>query len=118
MKKLVYGVLLIGFITVQACTYSEGERTGVITKFSRKGVIFKTWEGTMTLGAEGASGTLENIWKFSVEKMGGGNLDLIKQVEDVARSGKLATLGYREIIPQIPWRGESRYFITHIIQKK
>jgi hypothetical protein len=37
MKKSIWGVLFICaiLILVQACAYSEGERTGVISKFSK-----------------------------------------------------------------------------------
>lgn len=30
--------------------YSDGVRTGVIVKFSKKGIFNKTWEGTMLTG--------------------------------------------------------------------
>lgn len=110
MKKLILIFMVLTFIA--ACNYSDGERTGVITKFSKKGIIIKTWEGTMTLGAEGASGTIDNIWHFSVD-----DEELISDLVDTARSGKLVTLGYREIKPPLFWKGDTGYFITHIIQK-
>jgi hypothetical protein len=34
--------------------YSEGDRSGELIKFSRKGVVFKTWEGEMSQGISGA----------------------------------------------------------------
>lgn len=114
MRKFVwfFGIMLI---VVQACTYSEGERTGIITKFSKKGVIFKTWEGKMTLGGEGASGTLENTWDFTVPKE---NEEILEQVKKIARSAKPVTLGYEQVMPQIPWVGETGYLITKVIQEE
>lgn len=111
MKKLILVLLLIGFA---GCTYSEGERTGVITKFSKKGIFIKTWEGTMILGAEGASGGIENTWDFTVKKS---TQDVIDQVNVAARSGKLITVGYKEVIPRFFWVGDTRYYITGILPK-
>lgn len=30
--------------------YSDGERAGNITKLSRKGILIKTWEGSLDMG--------------------------------------------------------------------
>jgi hypothetical protein len=69
----------------------------------------------MILGAEGASGTLENTWEFSVDK---GNQTLIDQVGDATRTGKLVTLGYKEIVPNLAtWKRDSPYLVTRVIQK-
>lgn len=48
--------------------YSDGERTGVITKISKKGLIFKSWEGDMLVGgmATNSDGTMvPATWQFS-----------------------------------------------------
>lgn len=36
--------------------YSEGQRTGDVYKFSKKGLIYKSWEGEMYLGGYHSSG--------------------------------------------------------------
>lgn len=44
-------------------SYSEGERAGVLQKFSRKGWICKTYEGELALYVVG--GVAPQIWHFS-----------------------------------------------------
>lgn len=45
-------------------SYSEGDRAGVLQKFSRKGWICKTYEGELALYV--VSGVAPEIWNFSV----------------------------------------------------
>lgn len=45
-------------------SYSDGERAGVLQKFSRKGWICKTYEGELALYIVG--GVAPEIWTFSV----------------------------------------------------
>jgi hypothetical protein len=45
-------------------SYSEGERAGTLTKFSRKGWICKTWEGELLQPT--APGVAPTIWLFTV----------------------------------------------------
>ena len=45
-------------------SYSEGERAGVLQKFSRRGWICKTWEGEIAMYVVG--GVAPQIWYFSV----------------------------------------------------
>jgi hypothetical protein len=44
--------------------YSEGDRAGVLQKFSRKGWICKTWEGELAQYV--VAGVAPQIWQFSV----------------------------------------------------
>ena len=45
-------------------SYSEGDRGGVLQKFSSKGWICKTWEGELALYV--VPGMAPEIWAFSV----------------------------------------------------
>ena len=45
-------------------SYSEGDRGGVLQKFSRKGWVCKTWEGELALYV--VPGMAPEIWEFSV----------------------------------------------------
>ena len=45
-------------------SYSEGERVGVLQKFSRKGWVCKTYEGELALYVVG--GIAPQIWPFTV----------------------------------------------------
>jgi len=44
--------------------YSEGDRAGVLQKFSKRGWICKTWEGEIAMYVVG--GVAPQIWEFSV----------------------------------------------------
>jgi hypothetical protein len=45
-------------------SYSEGERAGVLQKFSKKGWLCKTWEGELQISS--IPGSAPIIWEFSV----------------------------------------------------
>lgn len=98
-------VLLIGvFAFVYYVPYSEGVRSGELIKFSRKGVIFKTWEGEISQGISGAQ-----IFPFSV-------LDRDQQVIEALQDaeGKYVKLNYEERYATFAWWGERKYFITNV----
>jgi hypothetical protein len=68
--RIVLGVLVLGVLLAALWTwfslswaYSEGERAGVLQKFSRKGWICKTYEGELALYVVG--GVAPQIWHFS-----------------------------------------------------
>ncbi len=44
-------------------SYSDGDRSGTLYKFSRKGWICKTWEGELNITPTAAA---PSIWKFTV----------------------------------------------------
>ena len=59
----IAGVAAWAWITLHYA-YSEGERAGVLQKFSRKGWICKTYEGELALYVVG--GVSPQIWYFSL----------------------------------------------------
>jgi hypothetical protein len=69
MRGLVTLVILVLAITALwtwfslSWAYSEGNRAGVLQKFSRKGWICKTYEGELALYVVG--GVAPQIWHFS-----------------------------------------------------
>jgi hypothetical protein len=67
--------------------YSEGYRSGVLQKFSRKGWICKTYEGELAQFV--VPGLAPQIWEFSVRDRG-----VAHQIDEV--QGKKVTLHYRE----------------------
>lgn len=93
---LCFPVFGIGSCALNGCgrNYSTGERSGVVWKFSNKGLIWKSWEGEMNLGgmSVGEGGVVvPNRWSFSC-------LDeaVAKTIADAQRSGKRVTLHYRQ----------------------
>lgn len=115
MKKIlliVLAVLVAGFTAWFAflyfATYSEGVRAGELIKVSRKGVVFKTWEGEISQGISGAQ-----IFSFSV-------LDSdAKVVEDLQNmQGQYVKVTYIERYKTFPWWGDSTYFVTQVEKEK
>ena len=111
MKKflvIVIGIVVLSgvvyFTFLYNATYSEGVRTGELIKFSKKGVVFKTYEGELSQGISGAQ-----IFSFSV-------LDSEEKViSDLkALEGHYVKLTYMERYKTFPWWGDSKYFITNV----
>ena len=64
--SVIGALLLLGLYTLFMLwwSYSEGERAGVLQKFSKRGWICKTYEGELALYVVG--GIAPQIWYFSV----------------------------------------------------
>ena len=70
-KAWLWGGLLLALVLVALYTlfmlwysYSEGERAGILQKFSKRGWVCKTYEGELALYVVG--GVAPQIWHFSV----------------------------------------------------
>ncbi|MEO0471408.1 MAG: hypothetical protein AAF206_17390 [Bacteroidota bacterium] len=94
-------------------TLSDGSRVGNMVKFSRKGVVFKTYEGELNLGglAQNAGGDLSEIWKFSVHR---GDESIIQEINTAMEKGHRVRLHYKEKFFQFDWRGDTKYFIDQV----
>ncbi len=104
--------LFFAFIYYLYCnyTYSEGSRAGMLMKFSRKGNIFKTYEGELNLGGINplpGNTIANNIWSFSVKEDSIGKL-----LED--KEGHILRLHYKEKKKNLPWQGETPYFVDGV----
>ncbi len=119
-KRFLWGILIIGiigvagFFLVSNYTYSKGARAGTLIKLSKKGVMFKTYEGQLNLGGfktEGAEGISGNIWEFSVWKDA-----VYDELQDY--EGHQVKLFYREIIRAMPWQGKTNYFVYKVERVK
>jgi hypothetical protein len=60
---VVAGIALYGFASLHI-SYSDGERSGLLQKFSHKGWVCKTWEGELAMSY--LPGMAPVIWNFSV----------------------------------------------------
>ncbi|MEN8798281.1 MAG: 6-phosphogluconate dehydrogenase [Flavobacteriaceae bacterium] len=100
--------LAAGYAFIYYVPYSEGVRSGELIKFSRKGVLIKTWEGEISQGISGAQ-----IFAFSV-------LDKEQEVIDklVEFEGQYVKLYYVERYRTFIWWGDSNYFITNVEQNR
>ncbi|GAB3709896.1 hypothetical protein GCM10027592_46470 [Spirosoma flavus] len=116
MRALLYFLLflLIVFGVLYALTgwsYSDGERAGTVSKFSRRGFVFKTYEGVLNVGGfSGETGSLTpQYFDFSVK-----DENVAKQITDAVKTGQRVTLHYEEKIVRFPWNGETKYYITAV----
>jgi len=97
--------LCIGYIAfVYFVTYSEGVRAGELVKFSKKGVIFKTWEGEISQGVSESQRFI-----FSVED---DQSDVIENLKNY--QGRMVKLSYLERYGKLFWLGDTEYFITKV----
>ena len=121
MKKFLgwsLAIIIIGLIIyiymATAFTYSDGNRAGRLIKFSHKGYIFKTYEGELNLGGINTTNggiLINNMWQFSVGDKS--VADSLSKLE-----GKDVTLHYKEKLTVLPWRGDSKYIVDKIVERR
>lgn len=87
---------------------SDGERVGVVTKLSRKGVVVKTWEGEAIIGSSDVPG-VGTVWQFTVDDAGP-----LKDVEEAIASGKKVHLRYIEYLSSGVLNGDTNYRVTGV----
>ena len=106
--SLVGALLLIMLYTMFMLwwSYSEGERAGVLQKFSKRGWVCKTWEGELAMYVVG--GVAPQIWNFSVRD------DAVAEQLHAA-VGQQVRLHYSEH-PGLPTNcfGETDYFVQSV----
>lgn len=120
-KKIITWILsivIIGAVIVFSFfywgVYDEGVRAGVVLRISKKGIIFKTYEGQLnleTFGALKGAHPIMESFDFSVEK---DDQATIKELESVALSGERVNLHYLKRYKIFPWRGDTKYFVTKV----
>lgn len=108
MKKVLFVFLLLLILPVLYVywyyfnIYSDGDREGVMMKISRKGDIFKTYEGEiMQPGFRAGAGSINsNNFKFTAID------DVVsKKLSDA--TGKTVKVHYVQYRRSLPWRGEN-----------
>jgi len=113
MKKF----LTIGFITVILAfigyfsfvyfvTFSEGYRSGELIKISKRGLIFKTWEGRLSQGV-----SEEQQFNFSVESKDKEVLEKLKEFQ-----GSRVKLTYIQRYGTFPWMGDTKYYVKEVVK--
>lgn len=94
MTKLRIGLFLLTAMLCAGCgqNYSNGERIGVVTKLSEKGVIFKSWEGEMLIALPVAVAGTTQPEKFTFNVAA----EAVGQVKKAMSSGQRVELVYRQ----------------------
>lgn len=94
--------------------YETGVMAGKVLRLSEKGVVFKTYEGKInleTFGALKGTSPISEAFDFSVEKS---NTEVIKTLQEVSLSGERVNLHFVKRYARFPWRGDTKYFVTHV----
>ncbi len=91
-------------------TYSDGNRTGLLQKFSHKGNVFKTYEGELIMSsiiANSSTPIASEKFYFSVADKALG--EKMRNYE-----GKKVVLVYKQKNGTLPWRGDSQYLVDSV----
>ncbi|MCZ2082855.1 MAG: hypothetical protein LC112_01190 [Flavobacteriales bacterium] len=94
--------------------FAEGVKSGYLNYATKKGYIFKTYEGKLIqegFGRGKTGGLTSYEFEFSVE-----NEAVFKQLEE--NSGKQFDLHYKEYNGAIPWRGNTKYVVDKVVNMK
>ena len=117
MKKFLM-ILLLVVIVVGAFwfmfhfywVFGEGVKAGQLNNFTKKGYIFKTYEGKLIqAGFQGGQpGAVQsNEFRFSVASESVAN-------QLMSNSGKNFELHYKEYKGALPWRGTSEFVVDSV----
>ena len=100
------GLLALYLWAVLSWAYSDGERAGILQKFSRKGWVCKTYEGELAISI--VPGVAPIIWNFSVR-----DETLVSALNEAL--GKRVVMRYTEHrgIPTTCF-GETPYFVDGV----
>ena len=115
MKNLLF--IITAVLLLASCTenYSNGERVGLVTQFSKSGLIFKTHEGHLNLTQTGMNSSSAVPFDFSVDA---DNEDpkIVAILDSAATYGWKVKIVYHETFGK-NWfsnRGETNHFVKSI----
>jgi hypothetical protein len=116
--KWILGLVILVSIAVFSFFYFSVYETGVmagrVLRVTQKGVLFKTYEGKLSLESFGAlKGTnpIAETFDFSVESS---EQPVIKALEQVSLSGERVNLHFVKRYRIFFWRGDTKYFVTQV----
>ena len=118
MKKYLMLCIALACIGFTSCKehYSDGERVGTVTKFSKAGIFFDSWEGHLNLTQTGMNSSGEPF-AFSFDNDRDDQDSLIDVVNQAQIKGWKIRIQYHQV-----WglknifrnRGETKYFVDNI----
>lgn len=116
--KIMFAIIVLMAIAFLCLAYwgvyDEGVRAGTVLRISKKGMIFKTYEGQLnvqTFGSFKGENPIMEAFDFSVSTE---DEEVIAELQDVALSGERVNLHYMARYATFPWRGDTKYFITKV----
>lgn len=110
-------LLLAAILLLNSCSenYSNGERIGFLTKFSQRGLIWKSWEGELNLTQTGMN--TSSLFPFSVDNDNPVSAEKIALLDSAANQGWKIKIIYREVAGW-NWfsnRGHTNHFCKDVI---
>lgn len=115
IKLIVVCVFLLYVVGCGMIDYSDGDRAGVVTKLSHKGIFCKTWEGELLMGGlmQGSNDVTigTNQFYFSVK-----DENVIKQIQEKMITGEHVVLTYKQTMFRFPFSciQQTNYLITGV----
>jgi hypothetical protein len=113
IRIILLAALVVGLGTMSFLywgVYDEGVRAGTVLRISKKGMIFKTFEGQLnlqTFGALKGANPIMESFDFSVQGS-------VADLQEAALSGERVNLHYIKRYTTLPWRGDTKYFIIRV----
>lgn len=99
----VFFLFCVGYFAYSQLSYSDGFRSGQLVKISRRGVVFKTHEGTLNISPNG----MMTAWEFSVK-----NGAISTQLQGM--EGKMIRVHYLQRYQVFFWQGETEYIVDAV----
>jgi len=97
-------VFIVYIVFIYFVTFSEGYRAGELIKISKRGLIFKTWEGRLSQGV-----SEEQQFNFSVQKA---DKEVLQKLKDF--QGKRVKVTYIERFGTFIWLGDTKYYVKEV----
>jgi hypothetical protein len=117
MKKFLYWSLVLIIVVLAifiywkySFTYGEGNRSGLLQKFSYKGTIFKTYEGELILSSIKSN---QNV-SLASEKFFFSVPEKALAEKFLKLEGTMVVVHYKEKNGVLPWRGETVYLVDSV----
>ena len=116
--KWAVALLIIGFVGLYSfyyfAVYEEGVMAGRVLSITQRGMIFKTYEGKLSVESFGSLKGVSPIAEtrdFSVED---DQKTVITDLENAAAEGSRVNLRFIRRYRAFPWRGETNYFVKGV----
>lgn len=114
MKKLFSVVVIALGSFLSSCeNFSNGQRTGFITQFSKTGAVWKSWEGHLNMTQTGMN--TSQSWDFSLDN-DSEPTEVIATLDSALRYGWKVELTYHQVKGKNLFhnRGHTGFFVTDV----
>lgn len=114
MKKSIF-ILFGAIVLLTSCSenYSNGERIGLVTQFSKTGIVWKSWEGHLNMTQTGMNSSTP--FDFSIDN-DHEDVNVVNKLDSAANLGWKVKITYHETAGK-NWfknRGETDHFVTNV----